>query len=70
LNSAKIVLKTIEEEVLRILSNTKALLKLAVLSIAESIRNNPDRYGPLVNNHNDNSYSSLLTVDSDTDDEK
>jgi len=63
------LIKTIEEEELRILLNKKALLKLAVLSIAESIRNNPDRYGPLFNNHNDNSYSSLLTVGSDTDDE-
>jgi hypothetical protein len=60
------LIKTIEEEVLRILLNKKVLLKLAVLSIAESIRNNPDRYGPLVNNHNDNSYSSLITAASDT----
>jgi chromosome segregation ATPase len=60
------LIKTIEEEVLRILSNKKALLKLAVLSIAESIRNNPDRYSPLISNHNDNSYSSLATVVTDT----
>ena len=37
------LIKIIEGEVLRILSNKKALLKLAVLSIAESIRNNPDK---------------------------
>ena len=60
------LIKTIEEEVLRILLNKKALLKLAVLSIAESIRNNPDRYSSLISNHNDNSYSSLMTVASDT----
>jgi hypothetical protein len=60
------LIKTIEEEVLRILSNKKALLKLAVLSIAESIRNNPDRYSSLISNHNDNSYSSLTTVGYDT----
>jgi len=48
------------------LSNKKALLKLAVLSIDESIRNNPDRYGSLISNHNDNSYSSLAAVASDT----
>jgi predicted nucleic acid-binding Zn-ribbon protein len=60
------LMKTIEEEVLRILSNKKALLKLAVLSIADSIRNNPDRYGSLIGDHNDNSYSSLTTVGSDT----
>jgi hypothetical protein len=60
------LIKTIEEEVIRILSNKKALLKLAVLSIADSIRNNPDRYGSLIGDHNDNSYSSLTTVGSDT----
>ncbi|MFL6509465.1 MAG: hypothetical protein ACJ704_16220 [Nitrososphaeraceae archaeon] len=60
------LIKTIEEEVLRILLNKKALLKLTVLSIAESIRNNPDRYGSLISDHNDNSYSSLVTVASDT----
>ncbi|MFL6522944.1 MAG: hypothetical protein ACJ71B_05635 [Nitrososphaera sp.] len=56
------LIKTIEEEVLRILSNRKALLKLAVLSIAESIRNNPDRYSSLISSRNDNSYSSLMIV--------
>jgi hypothetical protein len=60
------LIKIIEGEVLRILSNKKALLKLAVLSIAESIRNNPDRYSSLISNHNDNSNSSLATVASDT----
>jgi hypothetical protein len=59
------LIKTIEEEVLRILLNKKALLKLAVLSIAESIKNNPDRYSSLISDHNDNSYSSLVTVASD-----
>jgi hypothetical protein len=39
--------KTIEEEILRILSDSRPSLKLAVLSIAESIRNNPDKYGCL-----------------------
>jgi hypothetical protein len=58
--------KTIEEEVVRILSDKKALLKLAVLSIGESIRNNPDKYSSLISNHNDNFYSSLATVASDT----
>jgi hypothetical protein len=48
------------------LSNKKALLKLAVLSIDESIRNNPGRYGSLISNHNDNSYTPLATVASDT----
>ena len=61
------LIKTIEEEVHRTLSNKKALLKLAVLSIDESIRSNPDRYASLISNHNDNSYySSLANVASDT----
>jgi hypothetical protein len=60
------LIKIIEEEVLRILSNKKALLKLAVLSIAESIRNNPDKYSSLISSRNDNSNSSLATVASDT----
>ena len=46
--------KTIRDEILRILSEKKALLSLAVLSIAESIRNNPDKYMSLVTNPNDN----------------
>jgi chromosome segregation ATPase len=58
------LIKTIEEEVLRILSDKKALLRLAAMSIVESIRNNPDRYSSLVDNHNGNSYSSLATVES------
>jgi hypothetical protein len=56
------VIKTIEE-VLRILSDKKLLLKLAVLSIVESIRNNPDKYISLISNRNDNLYSSLATVE-------
>jgi hypothetical protein len=44
--------KTIEEEIIRILSDNRALLKLAVLSVAESVRNNPDKYNYLVSNYN------------------
>ena len=40
------------------MSEKKALLSLAVLSIAESIRNNPDKYMSLVTNPNDNFYPS------------
>jgi hypothetical protein len=63
--------KTIEEEMLKILSDKRALLNLALLSIAESIRDNPDKYSSLVTNHNNNFYppSSLATAtyDSSTD---
>jgi hypothetical protein len=34
-----------------------------VLSIVESIRNNPDKYISLISNRNDNLYSSLATVE-------
>jgi len=52
------LIKTIRDEILRILSEKKALLSLAVLSIAESIRNNPDKYMSLVTNPDDNFYPS------------
>jgi hypothetical protein len=63
--------KIINEEILEILSDNRALLKLAVLSIAESIRNNPDKYSPLVSNHSDDIYPPSMTTatyDSRTDD--
>jgi hypothetical protein len=40
--------KTVEEKVLSTLSDRKALLKLALLSISESIRNSPEKYSPLI----------------------
>jgi hypothetical protein len=40
--------KTVEEKVHGILSDGKMLLKLAVLSLVESIRNNPDKYSSLL----------------------
>jgi len=52
------LVKTSRDEILRILSEKKALLSLAVLSIAESIRNNPDKYMSLVTNPDDNFYPS------------
>jgi hypothetical protein len=38
------VIKSVGEEVLSVLSNPKVLLRYALLSITESIRNNPERY--------------------------
>jgi hypothetical protein len=63
--------KTINEEILEILSDNRALLKLAVLSVAESIRNNPDKYSPLVSNNSGDIYPPSMTTatyDSRTDD--
>lgn len=54
--------KTIKEEILGILSDNRALLNLAVLSIAESIRNNPDKYSSLVSNHSDDIYPPSMTT--------
>jgi hypothetical protein len=38
------VIKTVGEEVLSVLSNAKVFLRCALLSMTESIRNNPERY--------------------------
>jgi hypothetical protein len=51
--------KTVEEKVNSILSNSKMLLKLAVLSLIESIRNDPDKYSALI--FCDNKSSSSTT---------
>ena len=40
--------KTAEEKVHSVLSDRKMLLKLALLSLTESIRKNPDKYSPLI----------------------
>ena len=47
--------KTVEEKVISILSNSKMLLKLALLSLTESMRKNPDRYISLI--YHNNTYS-------------
>jgi hypothetical protein len=44
--------KTVEEKVIITLSDGKMLLKLALLTIIESIRNNPDKYSSLIYNKN------------------
>ena len=40
--------KTVEEKVINILSDRRMLLKLALLSLTESIRKNPDKYISLI----------------------
>ena len=53
--------KTVEEKVISILSNSKMLLKLALLSLTESMRKDPDRYISLIyhnNTYSDTEYDS------------
>jgi hypothetical protein len=53
--------KTVEEKVISILSAKKMLLKLALLSLTESIRKDPDRYSSLIyhnNTYSDTEYDS------------
>jgi hypothetical protein len=44
------IIKTVEEKVLSVLSNVKVLLRCALLSITESITNNPERFRLLFHN--------------------
>jgi hypothetical protein len=44
------IIKAVEEKVVSILSNGKVLLRYALLSITESITNNPERYRSLFYN--------------------
>ncbi|HET7345123.1 MAG TPA: hypothetical protein VFJ05_04540, partial [Nitrososphaeraceae archaeon] len=41
------ITRAVEEKVLGVLSNGKVLIRYALLSITESIRNNPERYRSL-----------------------
>lgn len=43
---------TVEEKVISVLSNGKDLIRLAFLSLMESIRNDPEKYSFLINNMN------------------
>ena len=51
--------KTVEEKVISILSNSKMLLKLALLSLTESMRKDPEKFNAFI--FCDNKYSSLTT---------
>ena len=59
------VIKSIENKVHDFLSNRKKLLKAAIISLIESMRNNPHKYSALVyhNNNNQNSSSSSRSED-------
>jgi hypothetical protein len=55
------VIKSIENKICDLLSDKKTFLKLAIISVIESMRNNPERYSALVyhNNYNQNSLSPI-----------
>ncbi len=42
--------KSVEEKVVCVLSNAKVFLRYALLSITESVRNDPERYRPIFYN--------------------
>ena len=54
------VIKSIENKISDFLSNKKMLLTVAITSVIESMRNNPEKYSALVyhNNYNQSSLSS------------
>ena len=61
------LIKSIEDKVRDFLSYKKGLLKTAIISLIESMRNNPEKYSALVyhNNYNQNSSSSSSTGSKD-----
>lgn len=56
------ITKTIEDKVLGTLLNTKTLLGAAILSIIESIRNNPDKFASLIYHEYDNNKIGSSTI--------
>ena len=55
------VIKSIENRISDFLSSKKIFLKLAIISVIESMRNNPEKYSALVyhDNYNRSSLSSI-----------
>ena len=53
--------KTVEEKVISILSNSKMLLKLALLSLTESMRKDPDKFNAFIFCDNKSSSSTTQT---------
>lgn len=50
------ITKTVEEKVTDVLSTRKLFIQLALFSLTESIRNDPDKYGSLTYYNNDDRY--------------
>ena len=55
--------KTVEEKVHSFLSDAKPLLRLALLSIIESIRSQPDKYSPLIYSNKSSTSTSTSTIE-------
>ena len=58
--------KTVEEKIVSILSNSKTLLKLALLSLTESMKKDPDTHSHLIHNNNASSTPRTQATDYDT----
>jgi hypothetical protein len=57
------VIKSIENKVHDFLSDKKKFLNAAIISLIESMRNNPEKYSALVYHNNDNQNSSTRSED-------
>jgi predicted metal-dependent hydrolase len=57
---------TVEEKVNSILSDKKMVLKLALLSLTESMRKDPDKYSHLIHNNNTSSTPRIQATDYDS----
>jgi hypothetical protein len=55
--------KTVEEKVVSVLSDRKMLLKLALLSLTESMGKDPDRYSSLIYHNNTSSSSTTPSTE-------
>jgi hypothetical protein len=55
------LIKSIKNKIYDFLSDKKKLLNTAIISLIESMRNNPEKYSALVYHNNNNQNSSLTT---------
>jgi hypothetical protein len=60
------VIKSIENKVHDFLSDKKKFLNAAIISLIESMRNDPEKYSALVYHNNDNQNSSSRSKDHDS----
>jgi hypothetical protein len=61
------IMQSIENKISDFLSNKKMFLKIAIISVIESMRNNPEKYSALVYHNNDNQNSSSSSSTRSTD---
>ena len=57
------VKKTVEEKVDSVLSDRRIVLKLALLSLTDSMKNDPDKYSHLIHNNNTSSTPRTQATD-------